>query len=58
MQRTKHADKAIVYIYNCIIFPSLNYSILFESIPDEPLSTSCSVVWQITCAVINTSNEI
>ena len=27
----------------------------FESFPDEPLSTSCSAVGQITCAVINTN---
>ena len=30
----------------------------FESIPDEPRATSSSAVGQITCAVINTSNEV
>ena len=29
----------------------------FESIPNEPRSTSSSAVWQITCVAINTSNE-
>ena len=44
--------------YNGIIFPSLNHLKFFHSILDEQLSTSSSTVRQITCAVINTLNEI
>ena len=32
--------KPVVNIYNGIIFPSLNHVKIFESIPDEPWSTS------------------
>ena len=45
------------YIYNGIIFPSLNHAKMLELTPDEPRSTSSSTVGQITYAVINTSNE-
>ena len=43
-------------IYNGVIFPSLNHATI--SIPNEPRSTSSSAVGQISCAVINTSNEV
>ena len=45
-------------IYNGIIINSLNHVKIFESIPDEPRSTSISAVRHITCAVIYTSNEV
>ena len=48
---------ATMIIYNGIIFPSLNHAKIFESIPNEAWSTSSLAVGQITCAVINTSNE-
>ena len=48
------------HIYNGIMFPSLNNAKVFESIPDEPQSTSSLAAGQITCAVTNyyTSNEV
>ena len=49
----------IYSIYNSIIiFPLLNHTKIFKSIPDEPPSISSSTAGQITCTVINTSNEI
>ena len=47
-----------INMYNGIVFPLLNHSNIFEPIPDEPRSTNSSEVGQITCAVINTSNEV
>ena len=55
------AQRRCGFTYNiniCIIFPSLNFAKLFESIPDEPRSKSGLEFWQITCAVINASNEV
>ena len=49
---------ANIYIYNFIIFPSLNHAEIFVSIPDEPRSTSSLAVGQITRAVINTYYEV
>ena len=60
MLPTKTVKHKLSYIHNGIIFPSLNHAKIFESFPDEPQSTStCSLaVGQITCAVINTANEV
>ena len=41
-----------INVYNDIIFPSGNHANIFESIPDEPHSTSTMSVSQITYAVI------
>ena len=36
----------------------MNHVKIFESFPNEPQSTSSSAVGHITCAMINTSNEV
>ena len=40
------------------LFPSLNHAKNFQSFPYEPWLTSSSAVGQITCKVINISNEV